>query len=150
MTFFAVISPHTISGFCNKFHQLVKTSKCDRFVLLVLSVAKSIGEDTLALLFIASCLDGSRCLYNIELRIQGWMCAVANGLQRKEPCSSEASKMQNMVVRRPNMPIYCCTKRITQRLSHKPLLAASLFSPHITLTSAAPYSCSQRSSRPFL
>jgi len=53
------------------------TTKCDKFALLVLRVAKSIGEDTLTLLFIASCLYGSRCLYNIELRIQGWMCAVS-------------------------------------------------------------------------
>lgn len=126
------------------------TSKHDKFALLVLRVAKIIGKGTLALLYIASVIDGSRRLYNIELRIQGWMCALANGFQRKEPCSSEARKMQNMGVRRPNMPIYCCTKRITQRLSHKPLLAASLFFPHITLTSAAPYSYSRRSSRPFL
>jgi hypothetical protein len=53
------------------------TSKYDKFALLVLRVAKSVGKDTLALSFLSSVIDGSRCLYNIELRIQGWMCAVS-------------------------------------------------------------------------
>jgi len=53
------------------------TSKYDKFALLVLRVAKTVGKDTLALLFPANVIDDSRCLYNIELPIQGWMCAVS-------------------------------------------------------------------------